>query len=414
MRRTASWTAVGLLALGVCAGALHLADTDPEVALKDLNTWYSEQFAKTRTNPPTADRAAILKERVERAKKAVEGLEVANVDAAKCLALAQLYQAGNEVKLQEAACERFLSSSPAPEPKYNAQSMLLSLVNRKGDAARLKALLAEIKPPSPSIAMLHAIMVANQYSDTLAAKLGADEALAAIKAAGQGIPPAADVTTDPDKQRRDQAVMYVGRSTAELLSGAGKKPEALAAIDGAKAQLSAGSTMAKQFDSLTTQIKLPGTEAPALVQERGYGDYGGLESYRGKVVLLDFFAHWCPPCKRAFPDMKKMYAELHSKGLEIVGLTTYYGYYEQEGRPKNDLPKDTEFAKMKDFIALHSLPWPVAYVDRAAFGLYGVSGIPHYVILDQSGKVRHIEIGYTPEKHEKVRKMIEGMLSAAN
>src|SRR2546430_11571387 len=55
------------------------------------------------------------------------------------------------------------------------------------------------------------------------------------------------------------------------------------------------------------------------------------------------------------PSMKKMYRELKDKGLEVVGITQYYGFYKAEQK----LTKDTEYAKLKDYIDEWELPWPM-------------------------------------------------------
>jgi thiol-disulfide isomerase/thioredoxin len=151
--------------------------------------------------------------------------------------------------------------------------------------------------------------------------------------------------------------------------------------------------------------------APALTVERAHGEFPGLEALKGKVVILDFFAHWCGPCIRSFPDMKKLYSDLKPQGLEIVGITTYYGYYKRENTEKRDMARDTEFAKMGEFIAEHQLPWAVAYGERANFEAYGITGIPHVTVLDRKGNVVKIKIGYSPESFVKFREEIEKLIA---
>lgn len=107
--------------------------------------------------------------------------------------------------------------------------------------------------------------------------------------------------------------------------------------------------------------------------------------------------------------MKKMYAELRSKGVEVVAITKYYGYYKAEQK----LTPDQEFAKMKDYMEEWELPWPMVFGGQANFDNYGVGGIPHYVVIDQEGKVASYTVGYNEELHNQLRKSVESLLKPA-
>jgi len=162
---------------------------------------------------------------------------------------------------------------------------------------------------------------------------------------------------------------------------------------------------------MKTQWTLVGAVAPSLTVERSSGGtFTGLEQYKGKVVLVDFFAHWCPPCKASYPDMRKLYDDLHDKGLEIVGVTTYYGYYnDQKG-----LTPDQEFAKMADFIKEFNIAWPVAFgkdKDRKNFEAYGVTGIPTVAVIDREGKVHSLDVGYSAASFKKFRAEVEKLVA---
>jgi len=108
------------------------------------------------------------------------------------------------------------------------------------------------------------------------------------------------------------------------------------------------------------------------------------------------------------PDMKQLYADLHDKGLEIVAVTSYYGFIKSE----RNLGEDQEFAKMKDFIAEKGEPWPMIFGDRTTNGgNYGVGGIPHWAVIGRDGKVAFYNIGYSPEIFKGFRKKVEDLLN---
>jgi hypothetical protein len=101
-----------------------------------------------------------------------------------------------------------------------------------------------------------------------------------------------------------------------------------------------------------------------------------------------------------------MYNELHDKGLEVVAVTTYYGFYQNE----RNLTPDAEYAKMAGFVKEWKFPWPLIFGDRSNFEAYGVGGIPEYVLIDRQGKVSSITIGYSEPLHRELRANVEKLL----
>ena len=118
-------------------------------------------------------------------------------------------------------------------------------------------------------------------------------------------------------------------------------------------------------------------------------DYAG----KGKYVLIDFWASWCPPCRAANPHVVKLYNQYKDKGFEIVGIS-----FDQEKR------------KWTDAIAADGLKWPqmsdLKYWQSEAAKIYSVNSIPHTILLDPEGKI--IEKGLRVEQlGEKLAELLK-------
>lgn len=115
-----------------------------------------------------------------------------------------------------------------------------------------------------------------------------------------------------------------------------------------------------------------------------FGTYAEPANMKGKVVLLDFYSHWCLPCIETFPDTKRVYEKYHSKGLEIIGVTRDWGYFGKE----QNLPPEIERQKLAGFLKDHDLPWPTAVLDWVRMEDFGISTVPDFVLIDKKGVVR--------------------------
>lgn len=133
---------------------------------------------------------------------------------------------------------------------------------------------------------------------------------------------------------------------------------------------------AKSMRAQIEQVKglMKGGKAPGFSQNNPEGEAVSLSDFRGKVVLLDFWASWCGPCRRENPNVVKVYEKYKDKGFEILGVS---------------LDRDRD--KWLKAIEADGLTWPhvsdLKGWQNEVAQLYGVRSIPHTVLIDAEGQV---------------------------
>ena len=155
--------------------------------------------------------------------------------------------------------------------------------------------------------------------------------------------------------------------------------------------------------------KLLGETAPELTEIGGFlsGEPRTLADFRGKVVLLDFWATWCAPCIEAFPVMREWRQDFGLQGFAIFGITRFYGAV--QGMPADNA---SEIESLKGFARDHGLTYDIAVAkDETNHRLFGATLIPTAVLIDRKGVIRYIETGSSPYRLQELREMIVRLLA---
>ena len=172
------------------------------------------------------------------------------------------------------------------------------------------------------------------------------------------------------------------------------------------------SAMLDRLDSAAARGELIGSPAPPLgfIWSSRPG-LTSLDDFRGKVVVLDFWATTCGPCVALFPEIRGLKKWYEGSAVEVIGVTSVQGVHAgANGRVKCKDDPEREMSLMPSFMSERDMTWTVAFSQQSVYNPdYGIRGIPHMVILDPSGVVRFAGVDPASPLDEKI-KLIDGLL----
>ena len=120
-----------------------------------------------------------------------------------------------------------------------------------------------------------------------------------------------------------------------------------------------------------------------------------LSQLKGRVVLLDFWATWCGPCRESIPHLIQLYQDYHGNGLELVGM---------------DLDKG-DVETVRRFVQSANIPYPIIVTPDDVARSYKVSGIPATILIDKEGRIRERMAGFSSAIADKLTRKVAELTS---
>ena len=156
------------------------------------------------------------------------------------------------------------------------------------------------------------------------------------------------------------------------------------------------SACARRPSEPETKLQI-GLAAPAFKLPDLSGQEVTLDQYKGKVVMLDFWATWCGPCRMTMPILESMEKEF-ANNLILLAVNV------QES--KDDV---------RDFVRAQNVHSRVLLDEEGSVGeTYGTESIPMQVLIDKRGIIRHIQIGFGPRTASELRSQIQKLIQQAS
>jgi len=139
---------------------------------------------------------------------------------------------------------------------------------------------------------------------------------------------------------------------------------------------------------------LTGQTAPDFVLKSATGENLRLSEYRGDVVMINFWATWCGPCRQEMPLLDELYGRYQRVGFNLLGVNI-----------------DDDSRRAMAMVNELGISFPVLFdEDKKVSKLYEVEAMPLTILLDREGTVRHVHHGYQPGYEQKYLNEIRSLL----
>ena len=156
----------------------------------------------------------------------------------------------------------------------------------------------------------------------------------------------------------------------------------------------AGFAMALFAATSLASSGLTGQPAPDFALKSSTGENLRLSEYRGDVVMINFWATWCGPCRQEMPLLDELYSRYQRVGFNLLGVNI-----------------DDDSGRAMDMIRELGVSFPVLFDDQKQVSrMYDVDAMPVTVLVDREGNVRFVHQGYKPGYEEKYLDQVRALL----
>lgn len=139
----------------------------------------------------------------------------------------------------------------------------------------------------------------------------------------------------------------------------------------------------------------PGQPAPDFNVVSTSGQQVSRDNYRGHVLLVDFFATWCQPCRQSIPHLVEMNRKYGKQGLQILGLSA-----DEDGeRP------------VRAFASQYRITYPLALAGDTTSADFGIRSVPVMFVIDKKGVIAEVYRGFSDEMGRSMEKLIKRLLA---
>jgi thiol-disulfide isomerase/thioredoxin len=119
-----------------------------------------------------------------------------------------------------------------------------------------------------------------------------------------------------------------------------------------------------------------------------------LSKFKGKVILLDFWATWCAPCRESIPHLVHLQKTYQEKGFQVIGMNMDKG--------------DAE--TVRRFVNSMDIPYVITLAADEVSRNYGVTALPTMVLIDKEGRIRQKFLGFTSEISKQITSLVSELL----